>query len=126
MRDPELGRQLRRNPAWSAMPKRPQSYQSEATKAYTDEEMTSLVAAVRAEAEGGSVKARRDYALLLIYFFSGLRRREVISLRGKDVELGAGRTRGRRNGSSLPAKGRALSGQGTAGALGRQGAAILP
>jgi integrase len=69
------------------MPKRPQSYQTEATKAYTDEEMNALLAAVRAEAEGGSVKAMRDYALLLIYFLSGLCRREVISLRGRDVEL---------------------------------------
>ncbi|MCA1568710.1 MAG: tyrosine-type recombinase/integrase [Acidobacteria bacterium] len=87
MRDPELGRHLRQNPARAAMPKRPQSYQTESTKAYTDEEMNALVAAVKAEAEGGSVKAKRDYALLLIYFFSGLRRREVISLRGRDVEI---------------------------------------
>ncbi len=49
--------------------------------------MNALLAAVKAEAEGGSVKARRDYALLLLYFLSGLRRREVISLRGRDVEL---------------------------------------
>ena len=87
MRDPVLGQHLRQNPARTAMPKRPQSYQTEATKAYTDEEMNALLAAVRAEADGGSVKAKRDYALLLIYFLSGLRRREVISLRGRDVEL---------------------------------------
>ncbi|MCA1568116.1 MAG: tyrosine-type recombinase/integrase [Acidobacteria bacterium] len=87
MRDPVLGQHLRRNPVRPAMPKRPQSYQTEATKAYTDEEMNALLAAVRAEADDGSVKAMRDYALLLIYFLSGLRRREVISLRGRDVEL---------------------------------------
>jgi integrase len=87
MRDPMLGQHLRQNPARPAMPKRPQSYQTEATKAYTDEEMNALLATVRAEADGGSVKAMRDYALLLIYFLSGLRRREVISLRGRDVEL---------------------------------------
>jgi site-specific recombinase XerD len=87
MRDPVLGQHLRQNPVRPAMPKRPQSYQTEATKAYTDEEMNALLAAVRAEADGGSVKAMRDYALLLIYFLSGLRRREVISLRGRDVEL---------------------------------------
>lgn len=87
MRDPVLGQHLRQNPVRPAMPKRPQSYQTETTKAYTDEEMNALLAAVKAEAEGGSVKAKRDYSLLLIYFFSGLRRREVISLRGKDVEI---------------------------------------
>lgn len=87
MRDPVLGQHLRQNPARIAMPKRPQSYQTEATKAYTDEEMRALLAVVRSEADGGSVKARRDYALLLVYFLSGLRRREVISLRGMDVEI---------------------------------------
>ncbi|MBA3241351.1 MAG: tyrosine-type recombinase/integrase [Acidobacteria bacterium] len=87
MRDPVLGQHIRQNPARPAMPKRPQSYQTEATKAYTDEEMRALLAAVKTEAEGGSVKALRDYALLLLYFLSGLRRREVISLRGRDVEL---------------------------------------
>ena len=90
MRDPVLGQHLRQNPVRPAMPKRPQSYQTEATKAYTDEEMNALLSAVRAEADGGSVKAKRDYALLLIYFLSGLRRREVISLRGRDVELKSG------------------------------------
>lgn len=35
----------------------------------------------------GAVKAKRDYALLLILFFTGLRRREVISPRGRDVEI---------------------------------------
>jgi integrase/recombinase XerD len=87
MRDPALGRHIRQNPARPAMPKRPVSYQSEATKAYTDEEMRALLAVMKAEAEGGSIKGKRDYALLLLLFFSGLRRREVISLRGCDVEL---------------------------------------
>ena len=31
--------------------------------------------------------AKRDYALLLLYFLTGLRRRELISLKGTDVEL---------------------------------------
>lgn len=86
-RDPVLGQHISRNPARPAMPKRPQSYQTEATKAYTDEEMKALLAAVKTEAEGGSVKALRDYTLLLLFFLSGLRRREIISLRGQDVEL---------------------------------------
>src|SRR5205085_8487285 len=68
-------------------PRRPGSYQSKSSKAYTDEEMNALLATVKKEADKGSVKAKRDYALLLIYFLSGLRRREVISLRGSDVEL---------------------------------------
>jgi site-specific recombinase XerD len=87
MHDPTLGQHLRQNPVCPAMPKRPTSYQTEATKAYSDEEMNALLAAVRVEAEGGSMKAKRDYSLLLLFFLSGLRRREIISLRGKDVEL---------------------------------------
>lgn len=86
-RDPELGKYIASNPARLAMPKRPKPYQSEATKAFTDKEMNALLATVRGEADTGSIKAQRDYALLLIYFLSGLRRREVISLRGCDVEI---------------------------------------
>lgn len=86
-REPELGRFISINPARLAMPKRPKPYQTESTKAYTDEEMNALLATVREEADAGSVKAMRDYALLLIYFLSGMRRREVISMRGRDVEI---------------------------------------
>lgn len=49
--------------------------------------MEVLLATVKAEAEDGSVKAKRDYTRLLIIFFSGLRRREVIPLRGRDIKL---------------------------------------
>jgi integrase len=52
--------------------------------------MNSLLAAVRRKAEGGSVVGKRDYALLLFYFLTGLRRSEVIGLRGKDLEVGDG------------------------------------
>lgn len=52
MRDPVLGQHIRRNPARTAMPKRPQSYQAEATKTYSDEEVKALLATVKAEADG--------------------------------------------------------------------------
>src|SRR5205085_8989935 len=41
---------------------------------------------VRRAADSGSVVGKRDYALLLFYFLTGLRRSEVIGLRGKDLE----------------------------------------
>jgi integrase len=49
--------------------------------------MNSLLAVVRRLADSGSVVGKRDYALLLFYFLTGLRRSEVIGLRGKDLEF---------------------------------------
>ena len=87
MKDPLLGQHIRINPALLARPKCPRPYQTGSTKSLTDEEMNSLLSCVRAKADEGSVVAKRDYALLLLYFLTGLRRRELISLRGSDVEL---------------------------------------
>ena len=90
MSDPQLSRFIRTNPAVQARPRYPRPYQSESTKALTDEEMNSLLGAVRRLAEGGSVVGKRDYALLLFYFLTGLRRSEVIGLRGNDLEIKEG------------------------------------
>jgi site-specific recombinase XerD len=87
MKDPVLGQYVRINPALLARPKCPKPYQTGSSKSLTDEEMNRLLSFVKAKAYGGSVVAKRDYALLLLYFLTGLRRRELISLRGTDVEL---------------------------------------
>jgi integrase len=87
MKDPVLGQHIRTNPALLARPKCPRPYQTGSTKSLTDEEMTRLLKTVKAKAEAGSVVGKRDYALLLLFFLTGLRRRELISLRGEDVEL---------------------------------------
>jgi site-specific recombinase XerD len=86
-RDPELGRHVRANPARLARPRAPKPYQTEAVRALSDEEVAALVRVVRARAESGDLTGKRDYALLLLYLATGLRRSEVISLRGGDVEL---------------------------------------
>jgi integrase/recombinase XerD len=88
MRDPEVGQHIRRNPARMARPKAPKPYQSESVKALSDDEVGALVAAVRGRAQAGDVVGKRDYALLLLYLATGLRRQEAIGLRGKDVHLG--------------------------------------
>src|SRR2546423_269897 len=85
--DPILGKHLRSNPVLLARPKCPPPYQAESSKALTDDEMNRLLTAVNKEADEGSMTGKRDYALLLLYFLSGLRRSEVISLRGKDLEV---------------------------------------
>jgi integrase len=90
MSDPQLSRFIRSNPAAQARPRYPRPYQSESTKALSDEEMNALLGVVRTLAESGSVVGKRDYALLLFYFLTGLRRSEVIGLRGRDLEFKEG------------------------------------
>lgn len=87
MRDPEIGQHIRGNPARLARPKAPKPYQSESVKAMSDEEVQALVRVVRERARRDDIVGKRDYALLLTYLATGLRRSEVISLRGKDVHL---------------------------------------
>jgi integrase/recombinase XerD len=87
-RDPEVGRHVRRNPARLARPKAPKPYQTESVKALSDEEVGALVAAVKRRAQTGDVVGKRDYALLLLYLATGLRRQEAIGLHGKDVHVG--------------------------------------
>jgi integrase len=87
IRDPEIGQHIGSNPARLARPKAPKPYQTESVKAMTDEEVQSLVGAMRRRAVKGDLVGKRDYALLLMYLATGLRRSEVISLRGKDVHL---------------------------------------
>jgi site-specific recombinase XerD len=87
MRDPEIGQHMRRNPARLARPKAPKPYQTESVKALSDEEVGALVAVVRRRAQAGDLVGKRDYALLLLYLATGLRRQEAISLRGKDVHV---------------------------------------
>src|SRR3954469_15726227 len=79
MKDPEVGQHVRRNPARLARPKAPKPYQTESVKALSDEEVGALVAAVRRRAQAGDVVGKRDYALLLLYLATGLRRQEAIS-----------------------------------------------
>jgi integrase len=91
MTDPQLGAIIRSNPAVQARPRYPQPYQSDSVKSLTDDEMNRLIDVVRSLADQGSVVAKRDYSLLLFFFLTGLRRNEVISLRGRDLEYKDGK-----------------------------------
>jgi site-specific recombinase XerD len=55
MKDSEVGRHVRRNPARLARPKAPKPYQTESVKALSDEEVGALVSAVRRRAQAGDV-----------------------------------------------------------------------
>jgi site-specific recombinase XerD len=86
MKNTQLAAAISANPVILARPKAPRAYQGESTKALTDEQIQCLVAVVKKKADAGSVVAKRDYALLLLYTVTGLRRNEVISLRGTSVQ----------------------------------------
>lgn len=82
-----IGKYITSNPVRLTHPKAPKPYQTESVKALTDEEFVALLSAVRSRAATAEVVGKRDYALLLFYVATGMRRAEVISLRGRDVDL---------------------------------------
>jgi integrase len=88
LKDGHVGQHVRRNPARMARPKAPKPYQTESVKSLSDEEVGRLVSAVRKRAQSSDVVGKRDYALLLLYLATGLRRQEAITLRGKDAHVG--------------------------------------
>src|ERR1044071_3430655 len=106
MADPQLGSYIASNPTTQARPRFPRPYQSESVKAWTDEEMNALLAVVKQTADSGSLVGKRDYVLLLFYLLTGLRRNEVISLRGKDLQRKEGKLviRYRRKGGKFVAR----------------------
>lgn len=87
MRDPQLAELVERNPVRLARPKAPKAYQTESVKSLDDEQVSRLLTRVRERAASGDVVGIRDYALLLLFVTTGMRRQEVIGLRGSDIEL---------------------------------------
>src|ERR1700748_827789 len=87
MKEPSLREQIGSNPARLALPKAPKAYQTESVKAWTGEELQAIVEAVRSKASAGDVVGKRGYALLLFYLVTGMRRQEVISLRGGNIKI---------------------------------------
>jgi integrase len=88
MRDPSLRNFIRSNPARLALQKAPKAYQIESVKAWTDDELQAIIWVVQQKAESGDIVGKRDYALLLFYLVTGMRRQEVIGLRGGNLKLG--------------------------------------
>jgi integrase/recombinase XerC len=87
MRDPQLARLIEKNPVRLARPKAPKAYQTESVKSLDDEQISGLLMQIRERALTGDVVGKRDYALLLLFVTTGMRRQEIIGLRGSDVEL---------------------------------------
>lgn len=87
LRDPAMGEAIKFNPVRLAHPKAPKAYQTRSVKSRSDDELRALLKVVKVKAESGSLTSKRDYALMLFYLVTGMRRQEVISLRGRDVEI---------------------------------------
>jgi integrase len=87
LRDVQLAQEIRHNPVLLARPKPPKPYQSKRTKALSDADLRRLLQVVKAAADDGDVVAKRDYALLLFYVLTGMRRQEIIQLQWGDLEL---------------------------------------
>jgi len=83
----KLGDERIKNPAELARPKPPIPYQTESTKSLSDAEIKSLLAVVKSKANIGDFSALRDYALLIFYLLTGLRREEVIDLTWGDLHF---------------------------------------
>lgn len=96
MKDRRLKDLIHDNPVNLARPTAPRPYDSDKAKALSDDEMNHLLAVVKerantesafSKAGKSSLTAKRDYAMLLMYFTTGMRREEVASIRWKDVRL---------------------------------------
>lgn len=87
MRDLALRAYITSNPARLALPKAPKAYQTKSVKSWTDEELQAIVDVLSRKASTGDIVGKRDYALLLFYLTTGMRRQEVISLRGGNLKL---------------------------------------
>ncbi|MGH9828208.1 MAG: tyrosine-type recombinase/integrase [Blastocatellia bacterium] len=85
--NPKLAAQIGSNPVSLARPRYPRPYQSDSASAWTDQQTKAILGVVKELAETGSIIGMRDHALLMFYIYSGLRRNEVISLRGRDLEF---------------------------------------
>lgn len=87
MRDAELSSSIKSNPARLARPKAPKAYQTESVKSLSDTELETLISIIRQKALSGDIVGKRDYAILLLFMATGMRRTEILSLRGRDIKV---------------------------------------
>jgi integrase len=72
------------NPVDPIRPKAPKAYSSESTQALADSDVKALLGVIRRRAKNDII-GKRDYAMLLFYLLTGMRRSEVCRLRWGDL-----------------------------------------
>ena len=92
LHDPSLRQIIVANPVDLSRPKAPRAYQSESTKSLDDEDAVALLSIVKTKADSGDVTSKRDFALLLLFLETGMRRAEVIGLKWADIKINGGLT----------------------------------
>jgi integrase len=75
------------NPVDAVRLKAPKAYQTRSAKALTDDELRVLVKTVKDKADQGELVGKRDYAMLLLYLVTGLRREEIVQLKWGEVKI---------------------------------------
>ncbi|MAU08616.1 MAG: hypothetical protein CL607_02250 [Anaerolineaceae bacterium] len=87
MDEPRFRQRIPINPVDLARPKAPKAYQSEKSRALSDNDARTLLHYVRSLCSQDNLSAVRDYALLRFYFATGKRRSEIIELTWRDIAL---------------------------------------
>lgn len=90
MQDEQFAAFMPANPVRLARPKAPKAYQTDSTQALDNEAVRALLAAVKARANAGELVGQRDYAMLLFYLLTGMRRTEVTQLRWSNLRFSDG------------------------------------
>lgn len=75
------------NPVILARPKAPKAYQNKSVQALEKEDAVALLRYVKGKADSGSIVGKRDFAILQLFFATGCRRAEIISLTWGDLKI---------------------------------------
>lgn len=85
---PEFSHFIKINPVRVIMPKTPKKYNSEKTKAMTDDELSKLWHHIENLAQDDkNLVAVRDFALLRMFMATGMRRAEIIAIGAGDIKI---------------------------------------
>ena len=86
-KDPNLKVFLPVNPVRLVMPPAPKKYGSESASSLSDEEFSKLWQTIAVEAQKGDLLSLRDFAIFRFFAATGMRRAEILNLKGKDIEI---------------------------------------
>jgi integrase len=84
---PELSQYLQFNPVRAARRKSAEPYQSQGTRSLSDEALRDLWRVMERKRKTGDAASVRDYAIFRFLAATGDRRAEILSLRGRDIEI---------------------------------------